>query len=78
MILEILVAVQIFTFIIMATNYVNNKNKQQEQKRIAEVRRMNYMADASSASSMEEGFDVDFDVKQQNVWNRHVRNILKY
>ena len=33
------------------------------------------MADADSASSMEEGFDIDFD-RQQKVWSRHISKIL--
>jgi hypothetical protein len=75
MILEIFVAVQIFAFIIIATHHLNKKKKENDIKRKAEIRRLNYMADADSASSMEEGFDIDFD-RQQKVWSRHISKIL--
>ena len=76
MFLEIIIAAQILLFIVMASTQLSFKK---DIERRAEIKRLNYMAECSSASSMEEGseaFDIDLDRKQQTVWNRHVTKIL--
>lgn len=77
MLIEIVVAVQIFILIILSTHYTNEQKKKTlaDNKRLEEIRKLNYMADSSS--SMEEGFDIDFD-RRQKVWqNKHVTRIVK-
>jgi len=73
MIIEVIVAVQIFILILIGTHIA--KAKRLNNERLAEIRRLNYMADDSS-SSMEEGFDIDFD-KRQKVWqSKHTSRIV--
>ena len=77
MFIEIVVAVQIFFLIIFSTHYANEQKKKRlnDNQRLAEIRKLNYMADSSS--SMEEGFDIDFD-RTQKVWhNKHVTKIVR-
>ena len=74
MLLEVIIAVQIFLMILYGTHVTLVQKKKIKEERQAEVRRMNYMADSSS--SMEEGFDIDFD-RRQKVWqNKHTTRIV--